>query len=222
MRRGSPYAPSYETEELRKDLYVMKRSVLGFMTGVISCLMVWAMVQHHQVLAGEEDRSRSGAPGGLAGVVCQGDLNGDGQVGVFDLLLLLDNWGSCAKEPAASCEGFCGGQAPDGCWCDQACVANGDCCEDACEACDIGCPPDPDSCEGHCDDQAPGGCYCDDACQDFGDCCEDVCDACDIGCPLDPDSCEGNCDEQAPGGCYCDADCVGFGDCCDDFADFCG
>ena len=39
---------------------------------------------------------------------------------------------------AGSCEGFCGGQA-NGCYCDEACVQYGDCCEDVCEACGLHC-----------------------------------------------------------------------------------
>lgn len=113
----------------------MKHSAISFLTGVICCLMVWAMVQHHSVLAAEQDRSRSDAPGTVAGIACLGDLNGDGQVNVFDLLLLLENWGACPTEPDASCEGFCGGEAPGGCWCDARCVNIGDCCADFADVC---------------------------------------------------------------------------------------
>ena len=200
----------------------MKQSAIGFLTGVIGCLMVWVLIQQHTVFAGEPDRPRADAPGSVAGVACPGDLNGDGQVDVFDLLIVLENWGDCPTEPAASCVDFCGEEAPAGCWCDENCASFGDCCDDVCEACDIGCPPDPDSCVGNCGDEAPAGCWCDENCAAFGDCCADVCEACDIGCPPDPDSCVGNCGEEAPGGCWCDDNCVSFGDCCSDYADVCG
>lgn len=56
--------------------------------------------------------------------------------------------GTCdAGEDATTCPGdcgcsvaaACGSQAPDGCWCDAACVGFGDCCPDACDACSLGC-----------------------------------------------------------------------------------
>jgi len=33
------------------------------------------------------------------------------------------------------CSGNCGGQSPDGCYCDSGCVNFGDCCSDACAQC---------------------------------------------------------------------------------------
>lgn len=42
---------------------------------------------------------------------------------------------ACTPE-TGSCFGFCGGQAPDGCWCDDACTSFGDCCVDESAACD--------------------------------------------------------------------------------------
>jgi uncharacterized protein YkwD len=41
-----------------------------------------------------------------------------------------------------SCAGSCGGQSPDGCWCDSACANYGDCCADKVQVCD-GAPPPP-------------------------------------------------------------------------------
>ena len=38
-----------------------------------------------------------------------------------------------------SCQGFCGGQAAAGCYCDAECHNYGDCCSDACELCGF-CP----------------------------------------------------------------------------------
>jgi hypothetical protein len=43
--------------------------------------------------------------------------------------------GDCGGGDDASCVGHCGDDAPSGCWCDELCVGNGDCCEDACAAC---------------------------------------------------------------------------------------
>ena len=37
--------------------------------------------------------------------------------------------------PENSCEGRCGGLAPAGCWCDEACHDSGNCCPDKCEFC---------------------------------------------------------------------------------------
>jgi hypothetical protein len=42
------------------------------------------------------------------------------------------------EEPAATggtCEGHCGGQGSEGCWCDDACAGYGDCCSDHAAAC---------------------------------------------------------------------------------------
>ncbi|TVQ51248.1 MAG: hypothetical protein EA377_13000 [Phycisphaerales bacterium] len=74
---------------------------------------------------------------------CPADLTGSGVVDVFDLLELLDNWGECPTDPN-SCENSCGFEALGGCWCDEACVGFGDCCDDACEVCEL------DSCVDSC------------------------------------------------------------------------
>ena len=44
-----------------------------------------------------------------------------------------------------TCEGFCGGQHPSGCYCDEQCASEGDCCADVCEACSLSCP-EPTGC----------------------------------------------------------------------------
>ncbi len=123
-------------------------------------------------------------------------------------------------DPALSCAGNCAGQAPGGCWCDEGCVERGDCCDNACEVCELETCPDLNSCAGHCFDQAPGGCFCDSACHSWGDCCEDVCEFCPdtdpFTCSLPDQSCAGNCGGQAPSGCWCDDDCMSRGDCCFD------
>ena len=36
-----------------------------------------------------------------------------------------------------SCVGYCGGEAPSGCFCDAECAANGDCCPDAARECSV-------------------------------------------------------------------------------------
>jgi len=40
------------------------------------------------------------------------------------------------EPPPESCHGLCGDQAPAGCWCDGACVDNGDCCPDQAQLCE--------------------------------------------------------------------------------------
>jgi len=86
------------------------------------------------------------------------------------------------------CDGHCGSESPDGCWCDSECFDFGDCCDNICLHC-----PDQDlsgeicndgselehSCEERCGQQAPGGCWCDEQCSGYGDCCEDLCIWCD-------------------------------------------
>ena len=75
-----------------------------------------------------------------------------------------------------SCQGFCGEEAPAGCWCDDLCDSYGDCCEDKALECDNVEP----SCEGFCGERSDAGCWCDELCAQYGDCCPDkqaVCDA---------------------------------------------
>jgi hypothetical protein len=42
-----------------------------------------------------------------------------------------------------SCVGFCGDKAPGGCWCDEKCDENNDCCADKVEICDEGGESEP-------------------------------------------------------------------------------
>jgi hypothetical protein len=83
---------------------------------------------------------------------CKGaDLNDDGIVDHLDLLIMAANWGPCPTED------FCGGQSPDGCWCDESCCGFNDCCPDKLDSCG-GCEPAgtlPGSCQTVSDD-CPG------------------------------------------------------------------
>jgi hypothetical protein len=81
--------------------------------------------------------------------------------------------------------GECGEESPDGCFCDDICAEEGDCCEDFVDACpdiaeasglgDGADGSDPAfSCENSCGEEAAGGgCFCDEVCAEFGDCCGD-------------------------------------------------
>jgi hypothetical protein len=102
-----------------------------------------------------------------------------------------------------SCKDRCGGMAPAGCWCDEACSKpeNNDCCADKAQYCDGA----PGSCKGHCGGQSPSGCWCDAACAQHGDCCLDKAQECN-GTTT---SCTKNADCQS--GEYChfkDGDCL--------------
>ena len=46
-----------------------------------------------------------------------------------------------AEATAGSCTDSCGGQSEDGCWCDEWCAYNGDCCDDKSAVCDA--EPEP-------------------------------------------------------------------------------
>jgi hypothetical protein len=47
----------------------------------------------------------------------------------------------CPEDCGCAAPSSCGGVAPFGCYCDPECMANGDCCADACDACSVdGCP----------------------------------------------------------------------------------
>ncbi|GMV41342.1 MAG: hypothetical protein AMXMBFR64_30580 [Myxococcales bacterium] len=123
--------------------------------------------------------------------------------------------GACVM-PLPSCAGACGGQSPDGCWCDDACTGYGDCCPDYAALCAAG--PPPASCEGACGGQSPAGCWCDNACTGYGDCCPDYAAICKNADP----TCKSQCGGMSPGGCYCDALCASLHDCCDDKGAECG
>lgn len=118
-----------------------------------------------------------------------------------------------------SCVGYCGGQAPAGCFCDPACVSKGDCCEDSCEACEScetgcgnsecesgetcqSCPTDCGSCADVCGD---GACGDTETCESCAlDCCNPYCgdNSCNGGenCTNCPGDC-GECEEEATGSC---------------------
>lgn len=59
------------------------------------------------------------------------------------LLALLSGCDAAEPEGRAvnafegSCAGYCGGEAPSGCFCDAECAANGDCCPDAARECNV-------------------------------------------------------------------------------------
>ncbi len=77
--------------------------------------------------------------------------------------------GAPLEPHGTSCAHACGGASTDGCWCDAACVAAGDCCPDAVQHCAHEVP----SCLGACGALAPAGCWCDAECAAYGDCCVD-------------------------------------------------
>ena len=99
---------------------------------------------------------------------------------------------------AATCEGFCGEQAPTGCWCDVECAQWGDCCEDRCDFCPEMCEDDP--CTAACTDKCDmvGDCDC-------GACGEgEVCQA-NVCVPDGP--CVGDCTGKACGDDGCGMSC---------------
>ncbi len=72
-----------------------------------------------------------------------------------------------------SCAGYCGAQAPGGCWCDSACAQNGDCCADKVDVCDSGCKGKCGSANASFEPGTGAVCYCDSGCETYGDCCTD-------------------------------------------------
>ena len=139
-------------------------------------------------------------------------------------------------DPANSCVGVCGQQAPGGCWCDDKCAENGDCCNDKDDECGAA------TCEslGHalgscgffsgskCEDNQPYDCteigdldcWVQTAVCEDGQECEDPFGTAGAQCKGEaepgPDSCVGFCGDQAPGGCWCDDLCAESEDCCAD------
>lgn len=99
-------------------------------------------------------------------------------------------WDDCCAEQAldlcgaegcelSTCTGFCGGQSPGGCFCDEACVSFSDCCPDVCNSCcnflDFcdQCSTCINACGG-----SGGLCSCDEDCRLRGDYCFDLCEHC--------------------------------------------
>jgi hypothetical protein len=131
--------------------------------------------------------------------------------------------------------GACGDVSPDGCFCDDLCAQEGDCCEDFVDACPalaeesglVPAPPDPSfSCAGSCGSEAPGGgCFCDEICAEFGDCCGDKVAHCggpgsDAVVACEEDACEGATVDASficrrPDGRFANSACCGL-DRCDD------
>jgi len=64
---------------------------------------------------------QDGCPGGHVCAPCLVPTSGDPS-------------GACTVI-GGSCEGACGGESADGCWCDAECSQYGDCCMDVCDAC---------------------------------------------------------------------------------------
>jgi len=110
--------------------------------------------------------------------------------------------GVCMAGGDNSCVGLCGGQAPGGCYCDEACFGYGDCCEDVCTAC----PTLPECCTPDCTGKICGDDGCGGSCGtcDPGFKCEDFeCVVCEPDCTggkiCGPDGCGGSCGECPEG-----------------------
>lgn len=120
--------------------------------------------------------------------------------------------GSCGyvfvecPDDGPSCEGSCGGQSEDGCWCDEYCAYYGDCCDDYAPVCE-GTPCGDDSCgadevcvtmvtqlgpqfscepvSADCEDDATCGCMGEDVCTGVFNACSDNEDGgISCGCPV--------------------------------------
>ena len=76
---------------------------------------------------------------------CEGDFDCDGDVDGVDSVVFKEDLGrnlsynqcpDCVyRTEPGSCVGNCDEQTPTGCWCDEACLKEGDCCPDACAVC---------------------------------------------------------------------------------------
>ncbi len=87
---------------------------------------------------------------------CAGDLNNDGVVNVYDLLELLNNWGTCEEELPAE---ECGGPDAGSCFQDNGTPY----CDDA-DCCEAVCACDPFCCENQWDSLCAGGGLNDNGC----------------------------------------------------------
>ena len=132
-------------------------------------------------VCGADDKCAPCVPN-CEGLSCGGDGCG-GECGKCDAGMGCDDKGACVKQ---TCEGACGDKGAGGCWCDDYCFDNGDCCTDVCtlcitgetnnfteqcKVCEAGCGTK--KCGTDCFGTSCGECkdteYCDDAgvCQPF-------------------------------------------------------
>ncbi len=119
----------------------------------------------------------------------------------------------CGDNPQVNgCEGFCGGQSPEGCWCDDQCTQYGDCCDninDVCQdlsniftACmNVQCGTDNDC----------GTCLPTETCNADGQCvpasdCQPDCEGKECG----PDGCGGSCGSCGTGKYCADGTCQDY------------
>lgn len=112
---------------------------------------------------------------------------------VFMIAMFASSAASAQSDDPNSCEGYCGGQAPGGCYCDPQCCDFGDCCFDMQTVCFV-CRTNPFSCAGVCGG-LPGACWCDEACCVFSDCCPDKfveCGGCNPNGPSPPGDINGD------------------------------
>ncbi len=142
---------------------------------------------------------------------CPADLDGDGQVGVPDLIMLLAAWGACPDQPECGdsvVEGAEECDPPDGVTCDDNCqiifIGPTDCCfprhrGEGCEdpICESAvCAVDPVCCDSFWGDQCAAlaaelcpECFGLDCCfqHDSGGCTDPDCES--LVCGADPDCC---------------------------------
>ncbi len=149
---------------------------------------------------------------------------------------------SCAadcKTTGGSCVGKCGGQS-NGCYCDDLCSNNNDCCADYQTICKGStCTPKcvanavcgaPDGCGGKCSGTCTAGLVCNASkvcAPNSAKCGNGICEtgesttSCPSDCKTAGGSCSGMCGKQS-GSCYCDTGCKQSNDCCADYDKFCG
>jgi hypothetical protein len=132
-----------------------------------------------------------------------------------------------------TCTGYCGGQGPAGCWCDELCFAYGDCCPFACydDQCPglAGCQPEVTMCQGWCGAISGSAEFadCDEIGVHRGTTHPDVCHTCPEIFACQPINfsmtCADFCGAIVPyTGCFCDDLCCQFNDCCADAHELCG
>lgn len=143
------------------------------------------------------------------------------------------------KTTGGSCVGKCGGQST-GCYCDDLCSNNNDCCADYQAVCKGStCTPKcvanavcgaPDGCGGKCTGTCTAGLVCNASkvcAPSTAKCGNGICETgetstnCAADCKTAGGSCSGMCGKQS-GSCYCDSGCKQSNDCCADYDKFCG
>ncbi|XP_041474645.1 fibropellin-1-like [Lytechinus variegatus] len=117
-----------------------------------------------------------------------------------------------SAQGGGSCAGCCDCGYMNGCYCDDYCQDNNDCCSDYSANCVVVDPCSSAPClnGGACAQGQGTSYYCTCPSGYSGQNCEEI-----------VSTCQGRCGGRGIGGCWCDSSCRNLGDCCEDYNAYC-